>query len=92
MAREDNSLDQVDPTSLGERKGTNRGIGERKEWDFREKLYLLSRIPGYRTVGFRRGKKQSCSPRQGLRVGTSFRKFRQTSEGRGFFLLGLFFI
>ena len=36
MAREDNSLDQVDPTRLGEREETNRGIGERKEGDFRE--------------------------------------------------------
>ena len=41
----------------------------------REKLYLLSRIPGDGTVGFWRGKKQSCSPRQGLRVGTSFGEF-----------------
>ena len=37
MAREDNSLDQVDPTSLGEREGTNHGTGEGKEWDFRER-------------------------------------------------------
>ena len=42
MAREDNSLDQVDPTSLGEREGTNRGIGERKEWDFRERSSTFS--------------------------------------------------
>ena len=42
MAREDNSLDQVDPTSLGEREGINRGIGERKEWDFRERSFTFS--------------------------------------------------
>ena len=30
MIREDNSLDQVDPTSLGEGGGANRDIGERK--------------------------------------------------------------
>ena len=42
MAREDNSLDQVDPTSLGEREGTNRGIGERKKWDFRERSSTFS--------------------------------------------------
>ena len=42
MAREGNSLDQVDPTSLGERGGTNRGIGERKEWDFRERSSTFS--------------------------------------------------
>ena len=43
MAREDNSLDQVDPTSLGEEEGANREIGERKEWDFfRERSSILS--------------------------------------------------
>ena len=42
MAREDNSLDQVDPTSLGEGEGTNRGIGERKEGDFRERSSTFS--------------------------------------------------
>ena len=42
MATEDNSLDQVDPTSLGEREGTNRGIGERKEGDFRERSSTFS--------------------------------------------------
>ena len=42
MAREDNSLDQVDPTSLGEGEGTNHGIGERKEWDFRERSSTFS--------------------------------------------------
>ena len=47
-------------------------------------VVLLSRIPGDWTVGFRRGKKQSCSPQQGLRVGTSFGEFRQTLEDRGF--------
>ena len=31
MAREDNSLDQVDPTSLGEGGGSNCDIGEKKE-------------------------------------------------------------
>ena len=42
MAREDNSLDQVDPTILGEGEGTNGGIGERKEWDFRERSSTFS--------------------------------------------------
>ena len=43
MAREDNSLDQVDPTSLGEgEEGINHGIGERKEWDFRERSSTFS--------------------------------------------------
>ena len=31
IAKEDNSLDQVDPTSLGEGEGAKREIGERKE-------------------------------------------------------------
>ena len=56
---------------------------------YREKLYLLSRIPDGRTIGFRRGKKQSCSPRQGLHVGTSFMEFQQNPRGRGFLLLDL---
>ena len=91
VAREDNSLDQVDPISFGEGEGAKREIGERKEWDFEiEKLYLLSRFLGDRTVGFWRGKKQSCSLLQGQRVGTDFGEFRQTQEGRGFLLLGLF--
>ena len=42
MAREDNSFDQVDPISLGEREGTNGGIGERKEGDFRERSSTFS--------------------------------------------------
>ena len=46
----------------------------------RERLHLLSKFPGDRTVGFLRGKEQSCSPRQGLHVGTSFGEFRQTPK------------
>ena len=39
------------------------------------------RTPGFWGVrGFQRGKKQSCSPRQGLHVGTSFVEFRQLRE------------
>ena len=43
-------------------------------------MQLLSRFPGFRTVGSRRAKKQSCSTRQGLRVDTGFGKFRQLQE------------
>ena len=43
-------------------------------------MQLLSRFPGFRTVGSRRAKKQSCSTRQGLRVGTGFGVFRQLRE------------
>ena len=42
MAREDNSLDQVYATSLGERGGTNRGKGERKCGIFRERSSTFS--------------------------------------------------
>ena len=59
-----------------EKERENRGILERQSLP-------LSRISGDRTVGFLRGKKQSCSPRQGLRVGTGFGEFRQTPEGTG---------
>ena len=34
------------------------------------------------TVGSLRDKKESCSTRRGLRVGTGFRRFPQTPRGR----------
>ena len=43
-------------------------------------MQLLSRFPGFQTIGSRRAKKQSCSTRQGLRVGTGFGEFRQLQE------------
>ena len=43
-------------------------------------MQLLSRFPGVQTVGSRRSEKQSCSTRQGLRVGTDFVEFRQLQE------------
>ena len=46
---------------------------------FREReRALLSRIPGDPTVGRLRDKKEKCSTRRGLRVGTGFREFLQT--------------
>ena len=45
-----------------------------------KKVQLLSRFPSFRIVGSHRAKKQSCSTRQGLRVGTSFGEFRQLQE------------
>ena len=42
------------------------------------------------TVGSLRDKKENCSSRRGLRVGTRFREFPQTPRGRGFFLLGFY--
>ena len=35
-------------------------------------------------------KKENCSTRRGLRVGTEFREFLQTPRGRGFSLLGFY--
>ena len=43
-------------------------------------MQLLSRFPDVRTVGSLRTKKQSCSMRQGLRVGTDFVEFIQLQE------------
>ena len=41
-------------------------------------MQLLSRIPGVRTVGSLRAKKQSGSTHGGLHVGIGFGSFRQT--------------
>ena len=43
-------------------------------------MQLLSRFPGFRTVGSRWAKKQSCSTRQGLRMGTAFGEFQQLQD------------
>ena len=40
------------------------------------KSFLLSRNTGDPTVGSLRDKKESCSTRRGLRVGTGFEEFR----------------
>ena len=42
------------------------------------------------TVGGLRDKKENCSTRRGLRVGTGFREFPQTPRGRGFSLLAFY--
>ena len=42
------------------------------------------------TVGGLRGKKENCSTRKGLRVGTGFMEFPQTPRGRGFSRLGFY--
>ena len=55
---------------------------------FLEREKLLSRFVRDPTVGGLRGKKENCSTRRGLRVGTRFREFSQTPRGRGFSLLG----
>ena len=51
---------------------------------------LLSKISGDPTVGSLRDKKESCSTRKGLCVGTGFKEFRQTPRGRVFSLLGFY--
>ena len=43
-------------------------------------MQLLSRFPGFRIVGSRQAKKQSCSAWQGLHVGTYFVEFQQLQE------------
>ena len=53
---------------------------------FRERE-LLSRLSGDLTDCSLRDKKESCSTQSGLRVGTGFREFPQTSRDRGFSLL-----
>ena len=52
--------------------------------------FLLSRNTGDPTVGGLQNKKERCSTRRGLRVGTKFRGFPQTPKGRGFSLLGFY--
>ena len=43
-------------------------------------MKILSRFPGFRTVGSRRANKQSCSTRQRLCAGTGFVEFQQLQE------------
>ena len=47
---------------------------------FREREYILSRIPAIRIVGSRWSKKQSRSTRRGLCVSTDLVEFRQLQE------------
>ena len=57
-----------------------RGCSRLEKLVFREREWLLFRIPADRTVGFRRSKKENCSTRRGLCVGTDFVEFRQLQE------------
>ena len=57
---------------------------------WRQNLKLLSRNMRDPTVGSLRDKKESCSTRRGLHVGTGFREFSQTPRGRGFSLLAFY--
>ena len=51
-----------------------------KNGGFLERERSTSRFPGFRTVGSPRAKKQSCSKRQGLPVGTGFVEFQKLQE------------
>ena len=53
----------------GEEKLENREKERERRRRMREKLHLLSRFSGGRTVGFCRSKKESSSTRQELHVG-----------------------
>ena len=53
-------------------------------------MKLLSINTGDPTVGSLRDKKENCSMRRGLRMGTGFREFLQTPRSRGFSLLGFY--
>ena len=57
---------------------------------FERERELLSKNTGDPTVGRLRDKKEKCSTRRGLRVGTRFREFLQTLRGRIFPLLGFY--
>ena len=57
---------------------------------FLEREPLLFRNTGDSIVGSLRDKKDNCSTRSGLRVGTGFVSFRQTPRGSGFSLLGFY--
>ena len=57
---------------------------------FREREKLLSRNTTNPSVGSLQDKKENCSTRRGLRVGTRFREFSQTPRGRVFSLLGFY--
>ena len=51
---------------------------DRRFWiSFLERECLLSKFLPDPTVGGLRGKKESCSTRKGLRVGTRFKEFRE---------------
>ena len=50
-----------------------------RKWRFSlEREKLLSKISRNPTVGSLRDKKENCSTRRGLRVGTEFKEFRKT--------------
>ena len=83
-----NLLDQnlVESGKMGGKKKEKERKEKREEEKMSEKLQLLSRFYGDRTIGFRRNKRQSSSTRRELCVGTRIWDFRQTLRGRSFSL------
>ena len=81
-------LEKIGTIQWGEGKKIREREKERKEKKEEErgneKLYLISRFNGDRTVGFRWSKKQSSSTRRELHVGMRIWGFNQTPRGRGF--------
>ena len=64
--------------TFGLKHAVSEGENKIQKWSFfreREREHLLSKIPGDRTVGFLRAKKESCSTRRGLHVGTDLGEF-----------------
>ena len=55
-----------------------------------ERERLLSKFQANPTVRILRDKKESCSTRRDLRVGSGFREFLQNPRGRGFSLYGFY--
>ena len=62
-------------TWRGRKKGEMQGVLDLIF--YRESVFLLSRFLRDPTVGGLRDKKESCSTRRGLCVGTRFKEFRQ---------------
>ena len=81
-------MTHLGPTGgMGRRKGKGRGKERKRMRELsREKLYLLSKFLGDRTVGFRRSKKESSFSQQELHIETGIMEFWQTPRGRGFSL------
>ena len=85
MAREDNSLDQVDPTNLGESEGTNGGIGERKEGDFRERSSTFSlEFPTIRPSVFGEARSKVAPHGKDYAWVLVLESFEKLRKGRGF--------
>ena len=64
--------------SAGAEETQGSSSGDFLVFFLRERERLLSSFPANPTVGSLRDKKESCSTRIGLRVGTGFMEFPQT--------------